>query len=212
MPSCATAGVSGREPAGRGALRSGRGRRRHQRACGRMVLPPRRGAAGAHPHSRQSRRFRRPRQAQRVHARWPSRHRLWRQPVDRLARIHGGAMPARGCCAISASTCGASRPRSSATSIPRSACRAACSFAREAFGRDRAGDRRSADHAGRTRSTPAARQRQAARRVRRRASRSPTQSKAQLLGALYAHARSARRQDGRGEAASCSRPRAIATT
>ena len=84
-------------------------------------------AAGAHPHSRQSRRFRRPRQAQRVHARWPPRHRLWRQPVDRLAefrverRRQGTAARARRRRAR------ASRPRSSATSIPRSGSRAACS-------------------------------------------------------------------------------------
>ena len=128
--------LCGRESAGRGALRSRRGRRRHQRACRRVVLSPRARRAGAHPHPRQSRRFRRPRQAQRVHARWPPGHRLWRQPVDRLSRIPGGATPARACCASSASTCGASRPRSSAISIRRSVCRAACSFAREAFGRD----------------------------------------------------------------------------
>ena len=35
---------------------------------------------------------------------------------------------AKGCCASSAWTCGASRPRSSAISIRRSACRAACSL------------------------------------------------------------------------------------
>ena len=44
-----------------------------------------------------------------------------------IARIRGGATPARDCCASSASMCGGSRPRSSATSIRRSACRAACS-------------------------------------------------------------------------------------
>ena len=42
-------------------------------------------AARAHPHPRQSRRFRRPRQAQRVHARRPPHHRLWRQPVAAIA-------------------------------------------------------------------------------------------------------------------------------
>ena len=42
----------------------------------------------------------------------------------------------RVCCAISASISRDSRPRSSASSIPLSACRAACSSTREAFGRD----------------------------------------------------------------------------
>ena len=38
-----------------------------ERAGGGLVLPPQE-SAGAHPHSRQPRRFRRPRQAQRIHA------------------------------------------------------------------------------------------------------------------------------------------------
>ena len=116
-----------RQPADRGELRSRRGRRRHQRARGGVVLPARRRRAGAHPDPRQSRRFRRPRQAQRVHARWPAGHRLWRQRVDAVAARRSGATSPRACCASSASTSRASRPRSSAISMPRSACRAACS-------------------------------------------------------------------------------------
>ena len=126
MRSPARAQVSDRRAADRGELRSRRGRRRHQRACGGVVLPARR-AERAHPDPRQSRRFRRPRQAQRVHARWPPHHRLWRQPVDAIAEdaLQRGRQGAaarsrrrrrRG-----------SRPRSSASSIRRSACRAACS-------------------------------------------------------------------------------------
>ena len=75
-----------RRPAGRGNLRPCRGRRRHQRACGGMVLPARQ-AVRPHPDPRQPRRFRRPRQAQRIHARWPPHHRLRRQPVAAIAEI-----------------------------------------------------------------------------------------------------------------------------
>ena len=88
---CARAGARGpalcrRQRRDRRELRSRGGGRRHQRACGGVVLPPR-AAVGAHSHSRQSRRLRRPRQAQRVHARRPPPHRLWRQPVAAVAEF-----------------------------------------------------------------------------------------------------------------------------
>ena len=76
--------VPGRRAAGRRELRSRRGRRRHQRACRGIVLSPRQ-SVRAHPHPRQPRRFRRPRQAQRVQPRWPPHHRLRRQPVAAIA-------------------------------------------------------------------------------------------------------------------------------
>ncbi len=117
-----------RPAAGRGALRPGRRRRRHQRAGRRLVLSPRRRTVGAHPPARQPRRLRRPRQAQRVHARWPPADRLRRQRVDRFPEDELQRRRPRRCCASSASRSRASRPRSSARSIPRSACRAACSL------------------------------------------------------------------------------------
>ena len=83
---------SARRIADRGALRPGRGRRRHQRACGRMVLPAGR-PQRAHPDPRQPRRFRRARQAQRIPPRWPSRHRLWRQQIPAVAA--GALQPGR---------------------------------------------------------------------------------------------------------------------
>ena len=73
-------------PADREELRSCRGRRRHQRARRGLFLSPCRRAAGADPGARQLRRFRRPRQAQRVHHADALHHRLWRQPVDAVAR------------------------------------------------------------------------------------------------------------------------------
>ena len=112
--------------ADRGNLRPRRGRRRHQRAFGGVVLPARQ-AVRPHPHPRQPRRFRRPRQAQRVHARWPPHHRLRRQPVAAIAATRSTARSPRACCASSASTSRGSRPRSSASFIRRSGCRAACS-------------------------------------------------------------------------------------
>ena len=84
-------------------------------------------AVRAHPDPRQPRRFRRPRQAQRVHARWPPHHRLWRQPVAAIAELAlqpGGQGPA----ARSRRRHHAVRDRVRArVSIRRSGCRAACS-------------------------------------------------------------------------------------
>ena len=69
----------------RGGVRPRGGRRRHQRPGGRARLPQ--GAARrARPGPRQPRRLRRPRQAQRVHARRPHLHRLRRHAVDRQPR------------------------------------------------------------------------------------------------------------------------------
>ncbi len=74
----------------RRALRPGRGRRRHQRAFGGALLP-RRQAERADPDPRQSRRLRRPRQAQRVPPRRPAapaerRHAGDRQPAALFRR------------------------------------------------------------------------------------------------------------------------------
>ena len=133
------------------------------RRPGSIAAPP---PGGAHPRPRQSRRFRRPRQAQRVHDRWPPAHRLRRQPVDRLARYPVERRRPRACCAISASTSRGSRPRSSAGSIPRSGSSRGLFLARESFGRDAlvAGEPPSGDRRGRA----PPRQCAAARRVRRR--------------------------------------------
>ena len=128
--------------------------------------------AGAHPDPRQPRRLRRPCQAQRVHGRWTRRiigyggSQSFQSP-EFVLRPSGQGLAA----ANSASTSSGSRPRSNATSILRSACRAACSFARETFGRDVlvAGD---APRHGRRRAHARPRQRQAAGRLRGRTFRS----------------------------------------
>ena len=79
----------------RGQFRPGRGGRRHQRPQRGLVLPE--GLPGsADPDSRQPRRFRRPREAERVHPRRPDRAWLRRYPVARLPlHLHpGGERPA----------------------------------------------------------------------------------------------------------------------
>ena len=129
-----------------------------------MVLPPRE-APGAHPDPRQPRRFWRPGQAQRVHARWPPHHRLWRQPVAAIAELALQRAAEELAAAISASTSKGSRPRSSASSIPRLACRAAFLPARGVRPR-RAGDGRAPR--GMPTRLRAAAERQAAAGVRRR--------------------------------------------
>ena len=73
------------------AVRPGGRRRRHQRPLGSSFLSQ--GQAGrAHPGARQPRRFRRPRQAQRVHTQRTHLHRLRRHAVDRQP----GALQCRG--------------------------------------------------------------------------------------------------------------------
>ena len=93
-------------------------------------------AARAHPDPRQSRRFRRPRQAQRIHARWPADHRLWRQPVAPVAEHVLRRRRKEPAGRDSASTSRASRPRSSATLYPSLGLSRGLFFARETFGRD----------------------------------------------------------------------------
>ena len=125
-----------RRRTGRGELRSRRGRRRHQRACGGVVLSPRRRRRRAHPRARQSRRFRRPRQAQRVHARSAPHHRLWRQPVAAVAE---DALQRRGKGPAARSRRRhrrGSRPRSSAGFYPSLGLSRGVFFDRETFGRD----------------------------------------------------------------------------
>ena len=84
--------------------------------------------ACAHPGPRQSRRLRRPRQAQRVPHRRPADHRLRRQRIDAIAQGRSTATSPRACSRILASISRASKPPSSARSIRRWDCRAACSF------------------------------------------------------------------------------------
>ena len=144
------------------------GRRRHQRAGGRLVLSPRRRAVRAHPRPRQPRRFRRSRQAQRVHSRWPAGDRLRRQRVDRFP---GHELQRRGQGA-------AARARRRGRAV-RDRLRAHALFLARALARRvlrprgvrarPAGGRRAAD-AGHRRAHAPPRQRQAAARLRRRVS------------------------------------------
>ena len=117
-----------RRTADRGALRPGRGRRRHQRAGGGVVLPaaPGRDARilildnhddfGGH--------------AKRNEFRLDGRLIIGYGGSESLQSPQGALQPGRQGPAEgrSASTSRASTPRSSASSIPRSGCRAACSF------------------------------------------------------------------------------------
>ncbi len=148
----------------RRALRSGRGRRRHQRTGGGLVLPARQ-SRGANPDPGQPRRLRRPRQAQRVPPRWPPDPGLRRQ---RVAAIAQGALQRRG----QGSAQGSRRRhralryrlRAPALSVAQAvARRVLCT--RDVRAR-RARHRRPDDHAGR-RPRPGPAQRQAVARIRR---------------------------------------------
>ena len=157
------------------------------------------------------RRFRRPRQAQRVHPRPPPRHRLWRQPVRCNRRRRSTAMSPKGCCAISGSTSAASRPPSTAGFIPRSASPARCSSTARRSGATRwcgATPSRCRKATANASAAIAGRRPPSWRRCR---SRRP--ARAQQLVALYdAAARSAGGTLGRGKAQGPPRPRATATT
>ena len=197
-----------RRRADRGALRSRRGRRRHQRACRRPGSTGAQQAAGAHPHPRQSRRFRRPRQAQRVHARRPPHHRLRRQPVVAVAQFalrsgrEGPAARARR-----RHQAVRDRVRARALSVARAVARHVLR-ARGVRPR-RAGDRRCAAHERRRDGAPAE-QRQAAGRIRRGLSDLGGEQGAVL--ALYsARARSAGRRSPRRKSARSSSAPATAT-
>ena len=129
--------LSARRRADRGALRPRRGRRRHQRARRRLVLSRAAGPSRAHPRPRQPRRFRRPRQAQRVHARRPPACIGYggSESIESPGTHYSDG--GEGAAARARRRHRALRDaRSSASSIRRSACRAACSSTREAFGRD----------------------------------------------------------------------------
>ena len=122
----------------------------------------------AHPHSRQSRRFRRARQAQRIPPRWTSHHRLWRQ---RIAAIAAGALqpcrqgPAAG--ARRRRRALRHRVRAHALSLARTVARRVLSARGVRPGHAR---HRRPDRDGGRRSQPEAEQCQAAARVRRRVS------------------------------------------
>ena len=138
-------------------------------------------SAGAHPHPRQSRRLRRPRQAQRVHHRRAPHHRLRRQPVVPVAQFvlrPGGEGPAARARRRHQAVRDRVRPRS--LPIARPLARRVLS-ARDVRPR-RAGHRRCAAHECRRDGAPA-QQRQAAARsssptfpFRRRARRSISRS------------------------------------
>ena len=196
---CAGAGgpeIPDRQHADRGTLRPCRGRRRHQRAFGSLVLPQG-DAAGAHSDPRQPRRLRRPRQAQRIPPRWPDNHRLWRQRVDPIAEA-AMEQGRQGPAARSRRRGGSlrDRVRSQVLFLARPVARRVL-FARRLRPR-RPGDRRRLEPVGRRRVAPRE-PRQAGRGFRQGLSHFRRQQGADHR-AVRRQARSAGRQVGRRQA------------